>query len=263
LYRYYAGPDHPGKLRLWRWLRNAIGPSRLTVPYCGRGWIALDETDLVQWEVLNNHYYEPEVWEALFSFASGSEVLWDVGAHVGTFSLRSMLDVRVAEVHAFEPDPLTREALELNVSLNKGLGSQCHIHGVAIGSEPGDSVLQHGPPGNTGLSSISSQVSTQLFNVRRTSIDELIFHQGYTPPTLVKIDIEGAEADLLRGAKQFLEEHGPKAIVIEAEARADGVIIDESITRSLEGAGYKINWIKRPGGQIWPRENYLAVRMPS
>src|SRR5207245_2543107 len=93
---YYLGPDHPMKLRLWTWLRRSTGYPLLTVRYCGRGWIALDERDYVQRYVLTDGLYEPEVWEALFSSAWDSEVLWDIGAHVGTFTVRSMLDSRVA-----------------------------------------------------------------------------------------------------------------------------------------------------------------------
>src|SRR5437773_4539279 len=142
---YYFGPDHPLKLRLWSCLRKSTGYPLLTTPYCERGRLALDERDYVQRRIMTDGFYEPEVWEALFAVASESEVLWDIGAHVGTFTVRSMLDRRVAAVHAFEPDPVTRRSLELNVALNRDVGAHCSIHEEALGANVGESVLFRGP----------------------------------------------------------------------------------------------------------------------
>src|ERR1051325_1822340 len=256
---YYLGPDHPMKLRLWSWLRISTGHPLLKMPYCVRGWIALDERDYVQQRILSDGLYEPEVWEALFSFASDSEVLWDIGAHVGTFTVRSMLDSRVAVVHAFEPDPITLRALQLNVDLNRGLGSQCVICNLALGADSGNSILHRGPAQNIGMSSIAYQPSGDAFSVQRTSIDQLVFQEGMHPPTLMKIDVEGSERDLLLGGKQFFQTYTPKAVVIEAEANPDGTLRDPSVVEPLLAAGYEIGPLLRPKGEMWPRENYLAV----
>jgi FkbM family methyltransferase len=247
------------KLRLWALARKATRYSRLTIPYCGRGWLALDERDLIQTHVLNDGLYEPEVWDALFSIASQSEVVWDIGAHIGTFAVRSMLDARVAFVHAFEPDPLTRRALQLNVDLNSDAPAKCSIHEMAIGADSGNSVLHRGPIRNVGLSSIVTQPTNDAFVVRRTSMDELVFKSGFTPPTLVKIDVEGAERDVVAGGSRVFRECKPKAVVIEANANVDGTMTDPSVVVPLGEAGYALKWIRRPNGAIWPRENYLAL----
>jgi FkbM family methyltransferase len=261
LYRYYTWRDHPMKLRVWRWIRSATGYPLLTVPYCGRGWIALDEREYIQGHVLRDGLYEPEVWESLFFFANDAEVVWDVGAHIGTFAVRSMLDPRVAAVHAFEPNPSVRSALELNVNLNRHLGSKCSVHEIAIGSSPGMSTLYLGPARNTGQSSLAYKPSGDVITVRRTSIDALVYEERLTPPTLMKIDIEGAEPGLLVGATRFFREHKPKAIVLEAEADPNGRMKDPSIGASLASARYEMRWIRRPSREVAPRENYLAVHV--
>jgi FkbM family methyltransferase len=256
---YYFGPDHPMKLRFWSWLRRSTRYPLLTTPYCERAWLALDERDYVQRRVITEGFYEPEVWDALFSFASASEVLWDIGAHVGTFTVRSMLDPRVAMVRAFEPDPVTRTALQVNVALNRSIGAPCSIHSEALGANIGDSVLHRGPVHNLGMSSIVSRPSQRGFSVRRTSVDELVFAEGIAQPTLLKIDVEGSERNLLVGAERLLRTQPPKAVVIEAEANPDGSLRDEVIGAQLRRAGYTISWIRRPDGEMWPRENYLAA----
>src|SRR5438128_6845436 len=129
---YYCGPDHALRLRMWSWLRKLQQHRRLTIRYCGNGWLAVDERDLVQRYVLHSGFYEPEVWERLFAFAVDSEVVWDVGAHVGTFTLRSLLDPRVRVVHAFEPDPVTFEVLEWNTRLNCFEEGRFRLHNCAV-----------------------------------------------------------------------------------------------------------------------------------
>jgi FkbM family methyltransferase len=261
LRHYYFGPDHPMKLRFWAWFRKSTGYPPLTTPYCDRGRLALDERDYVQRRVLTDGLYEPEVWQALFAFASASEVLWDVGAHVGTFAVRSMLDARVALVHAFEPDPVTRRRLQMNVDLNRFVGAECCVHPEALAAGTGSSVLYRGPAQNVGMSSIEGMPSRQAFPVRRTSVDELVFARGIAPPTLLKVDVEGSERNVILGAEQVLRTYRPKALVFEAEAHCDGSLCDEVIPERLSCAGYKVTWIQRPNAEMWARENYLAVRV--
>src|SRR5207302_8721381 len=45
--------------------------------------------------------------------------------------------------------------------------------------------------------------------VRSFTLDDLTFHDGLPAPTAIKIDVEGAEAAVLRGAARLLTEHGP------------------------------------------------------
>ena len=258
LYRYYTGPDHPMKLRIWSWIRRSTGYAPLTIPYCGRGWIALDERDFLQREVLLGGLYEPEVWDALFSFAFEHEVLWDVGAHVGTFAVRSILDPRVSFVRAFEPSPPTRSALALNLRLNRGLGCDCRIHDEALGFSGGFTVLYQGPRQNTGMSSIENKPSSESYSVPLTSVDKLVFHRGLAPPTLMKVDVERSERDLFKGALRCLRDCPPKAIVFEGDSDEAGSIKNIEVVQLLENFGYSVSWIRRPEGDIFHRENYFA-----
>src|SRR2546429_170096 len=106
------------KIRLWRIFRQLLGEPRLLLRYLDRSWITLDETDYLQRSVLVTGMYEPEVWDALSSVAEHDEIVWDVGANIGTFAIRAVVDPRVSRVHAFEPDPITAALLELHNRLN-------------------------------------------------------------------------------------------------------------------------------------------------
>ncbi len=259
LRRYYLGPDFPMKLRFWGWLRRWGSYPRLTVRYATAGWITVDERDLIQREILVNGFYEPEVWEMLSSAADSEEVVWDVGAHVGTFSIRALLDPRVKMVHAFEPDPISAEILEFNLSLNDSKQSRWALHRFALSDGRGPRKLYRGPDANTGLSSLVPRAGELVFEVSCLSADELVLRKGIRPPTLMKIDVEGWESRVVAGAQRLLAERPPKAIVFEAGYREPGRISDPSLARCLESWGYAIRHIRRPSGIVEERENFLAV----
>ncbi len=252
---YYLGPDHPMKLRLWRWVRKTIATGSLTLPYDQTGNITLDETDWVQRHIFTTGFYEPEVWNTLSSYAAREEVVWDVGAHIGSFAVRAMLDRRVKEVHTFEPDPANRERLVANLRLNVGRYS---VHPYAMGSTSGIAKLHRGPSVNTGLTSLISGVGTETFYVECRSADDLVFDQKIPSPTLMKIDVEGWESEVFKGARMLLAEAPPKAIVFEADCDQSGQAKELSLLSYLEGIGYTICRIERPSGMIEHRENYLA-----
>ncbi|MCO5167990.1 MAG: FkbM family methyltransferase [Planctomycetes bacterium] len=247
---YYRGPDHPFKIRIYRWLRRVLR-GRLTVPY-GGGWISLDEADLLQREILYRGRYEPEVWDAAATLLQPGDVVWDIGAHVGTFSVLAAADPRVAVIHAFEPDPETAEVLRLNASLN---APKINIHQFALGDEPGSGTLHEGPGANTGLSSLVAAGGRAARVVRCDTVDRLVFDVALPAPALVKIDVEGWEERVLRGARRLLAERPPRALLVEAPAEQR---VDE--LERLLGATYRVIHLHRRSGLVESRENFLALR---
>lgn len=257
---YYRGPDHPLKLRLWRWVRRATGYPRLTIPYAKGGWITVDERDLLQGKIFSTGSYEAEVWDTLSAFAVSGEVVWDIGAHIGSFSIRALGDPRIREVHAFEPDPIHSEILALNLALNGG----CYtIHQFALGDCCERRKLHHGPGANTGLSSFASDWKQQVFEVECKTADEMVFVERVSAPTLIKMDIEGWEYPAFQGFRRLLSEASPKAIVFEGESDSCGNCRDQRLVSLLEKFQYRISKIERPSGILETRENYLATHDPS
>src|SRR5260370_29558560 len=99
-------------------MRQPSGSPPLTVAYGLGNWITLDERDWLQSAILSHGAYEPEVWAALAHHATHDEVVWDVGAYIGSFVLRAAQDSRVKSLCAFEPDPMTLKLLHRNLGLN-------------------------------------------------------------------------------------------------------------------------------------------------
>jgi FkbM family methyltransferase len=256
LRRYYLGPDHPAKLRLWRWLYKASGRPGVVVHYAGSARLRLDYLDYVQSHILRFGYYEPEIWDTLAAFAVGDEVLWDIGGHVGSVAIRAALDPRVRQVHCFEPHPRTGAALRANLELNPAL--RVTHHAVALGDRTETRTLSAGQAANVGTASLVGN-GTGGAPVQCVTADDLVAAGKAEPPTLMKLDVEGFETQVLAGAACILACGRLKAIVMEAETAPGGSMIDRGLVARLADQGYRVWRIPRPECTTEPRENYLAA----
>jgi FkbM family methyltransferase len=249
------GKDHPFKLRIWNALNRWTHHPRLTVPFAGRGWISLDVRDVLQFWVLRDGDYEGEVWQALAPFAKDSEVVWDVGAHIGIFAIKCGLDSRIAQTYCFEPHPETFAALSANLALNAKLGNFKALL-TALSNVNERRTLYSPSEINYGLAGLDEKPGVPKTEVQVKTIDWLIEHERLRSPTLLKIDVEGWELQVLQGAEKALPH--VKAVVFEAACDSKADILDPALPTFLRERGFKIKWIER--ATISSRENYLAWR---
>jgi FkbM family methyltransferase len=136
-------------------------------------------------------------------------VLWDVGAHTGYMTLvAARLGATVVAVEA-HPDNAAR--LRSAVARN-GLGRHVHVVESALGSSGGVARLAPGGDSSTG------RIAADGIEVPMTTLDEL--RVRYPAPTILKIDVEGFEAEVLRGGSVLLAEDRP-ALLIELHPWAD------------------------------------------
>lgn len=252
------GPDHPAKLRIWNFINRICGFPRLTVPFAKGGWISLDIRDCLEFWVLRDGDYEPEVWEALKQFAAAKEVVWDVGAHVGIFGIKAVLDPKVSKTYCFEPHPETFRALTANLNLNRAAGDFKALP-FGLGSKA-ETLPLYEPDAakNTGLTGFTPIPNVPSVKVKVETMDQLVESGALEPPTLMKLDVEGWELAVLQGGEKTVSHPRLKAIVFEAECDPSANILNKALPDFLEAKGFKIKWLPRP--EISIRENYLAWR---
>lgn len=140
-------------------------------------------------------------------YIPGSAVV-DVGANIGnhTVFFAAMLGARV---HAFEPYPPNQELLELNVAVND-LVDLVTTHRCALGETSANGKAQVEQSGNLGRVRISSDGG----EIRVHALDEIIID---TPIGMIKIDVEGSELAVLRGAAETIRRWRPD-LLVEAES---------------------------------------------
>ena len=156
----------------------------------------------------------------------------DVGANGGAWTVLAC-GAAGADGMAFEPAPLTYRKLVDNIQLN-GLGRRVQAHNIAIGECRGTVRL------STGLDSMNCVVAadSQVPSVD-VAVDTLDAIVGANVPTLMKVDVEGFETAVLRGAMRTLANPGLQAIVIELIGCGSRYNYDEAaIVRLLTATGF-------------------------
>ncbi len=164
--------------------------------------------------------YEPKNVEAIQKTVREDDIAYDVGAHVGYFSVL-MGDIvgSGGQVIAFEPRGLNLGYLQRHVSVNNC--DNIKIVSKALGDHSGHARLETRTGSGTGYISDSGDEAVEI-----TSIDELVESGALPPPTFLKIDVEGGEMAVLRGARKVIATQRPRMILathgdeIDAECRA-------------------------------------------
>jgi len=144
-------------------------------------------------------------YDACSTLGPGATVV-DVGANAGCFTLlASKLVGDSGRVVAVEPVPDFRECLELMCESNK-LGNVTIVP-EAVGENEGTLTL--GISWRIGAHSAKFRDTTRTVTVPMTSVDAVVKRIGLERVDFIKMDIEGMEADALRGAAHTIEDHIP------------------------------------------------------
>jgi FkbM family methyltransferase len=157
-------------------------------------------------------------------------VLLDVGANIGLFTLFMVWKYgreRFAAIHLFEPNPDTYARLKRNLAAN-GLEGLCTAHMIALSDRAG-TIYMESPHGYSVLNMISE---TGTVPVACETLDAWRTAHGVGAIDLFKVDVEGHELPLLRGAPQTLA--ASRHLVIEVKS----VNLPE-FHALVEPAGYK------------------------
>jgi FkbM family methyltransferase len=153
--------------------------------------------------------HEREAQDQLVRRLAAGAVFWDVGAHCGFFSLlASRLVGDSGQVVAFEPMPENNARLRRGVAANRSANVEVVDHAVAESADK-RSLAAHT---QSTMWALVPGREAEGVPVECTTLDDELDRRG-TPPDLVKIDVEGAELDVLRGARTLLETARPTLLV--------------------------------------------------
>jgi len=174
----------------------------LSGPLRGRKWIAGASTNSCWLGV-----YEMEKQNAFCSLIRPGDVVYDLGANVGFYSLLgSVLVGPRGRVFSFEPLPRNLELLGKHIRGNNI--TNCVIVASAVSDREGTAHFEaQCDPHTTKLS------ATGNITVKLTSLDDLLASGEILPPNVIKCDIEGTEFDALNGARDTLERYHPKILL--------------------------------------------------
>jgi FkbM family methyltransferase len=236
---YYRAPNHPFKLRFLRNLEKILGQSRIITSTNTDFKMAIDQADLIQRHVFYDGVWEPELTTFLVGEFRHDDIFLDIGANVGYFTCLAA-SRNIKQTIAFEPDPLNCEVLNLNLLLNRFKPGAVKVIQKALGSTVGTLKFHRANVANTGISGFTTCNTVASFDVEVDTLDHL-FATGEIPQaTIIKMDVEGWEEEVLRGALDFLKKAPPRIIIFEAVCIKTGEIKNQHLTQILETLGFSV-----------------------
>lgn len=200
----------------------------------GGGAVELHARETLGFTTLLNGGFEAAEIQRAIDLAAPGTIAIDVGANVGVYTVALARAVRNGRVVAVEPDTATIRRLQANLARNS-LANVLVIEGVA-GDVDGTAKLHIADdPAYSSIGQIEAghrPVDTRL--VASARLDTVWAELGRPPVSLIKVDVEGAEVAVLRGAPTLLASEHP-FLLLEAN---DGVQLG-LLEAELRPLGYR------------------------
>lgn len=185
--------------------------------------------------------FEPDFSCALRDAVRAGDVCYDIGGYRGYMSGVLAL-AGASRVITFEPLPDNISRLRRLRELNSNLPLQ--IEEIAIGRTDGETIFQIMQDESMGKIAgspfQSGRRAAREISVRLARLDTCVSDYGLPRPNLMKIDVEGAEVDVLDGAVRTLEECRPR-VLIEAHSGS----LDEACRKRLTALGYQVRQLEK------------------
>jgi len=173
--------------------------------------------------------YEYHKQKALQKELEIGDVVYDIGANVGFYSLlASVLVGETGHVYSFEPFPENLRELRRHLEMNRI--TNCTVVDAAVSSADGQAIFDPSDDRCTGRLAANGSIP-----VRTVALDGLVLRKEIRPPTLLKIDIEGAELECLQGASNSIQEYRPLIFLA-----THGQEIHSSCTELLTNWNYQL-----------------------
>jgi FkbM family methyltransferase len=218
-------------------------------------------------------FYEPEALPVFYALAKKAEVILDIGAHIGLYSLSASYANPRARIFAFEPLPSARDLFLANIRHNHR--SNIEVVPCAVSDHHGPRPFYCPNSRAQGIPSISSLsrdfVSRALsepelpsLQVEVTTIDRFCHQRGITDVGLAKLDIESLEPQAMEGMRGSIERAHPHLFVEILQGNGTSTALD-SLARQF---GYNVFALDPEGPRLQRpitvnagRPNYLFTRM--
>jgi FkbM family methyltransferase len=208
--------------------------------------------------------YEPETTQLFKRLLSPGMVVVDVGGHVGYFSLlAARLVGATGKVFTFEPDPTNYDLLVKNIALNghKNILPTNRAVSNTVGSRELYLIgLDNGRHSTHRHPNLPEQGAV---TVTATTLDAFLQEQGWPKVDLVKVDVEGAEFEVLSGMRRVLERSETIKLILEFKPTLlqDAGVEPEKFLHLLETLGFEVRSIDVGGGAPSPliRANFRPL----
>ena len=210
--------------------------------------------------------YDAPMQQAIAAHLSVGDVFFDVGANIGFFSLLAAKRVGTyGRVYAFEPVARNAATIARNARLNSLSTVEVFAEAVGARTEPAELLVARHIGGAVLASVGAPPDQIRSVHVDVIALDDIMEQRGLRAPALVKIDVEGAELDVLHGMARTIKTGRPKIIYEIDDETVEGLQRKRrEIAQFLAAAGYELSPlpVSYPD-QDWHVEHVLARPAPA
>ena len=255
--------------RLWRGLRASPPTVCVALPWGNE--MEITPREVIGRQIYHMGVFDLAVTELLWRLTEPGSMTFDVGANIGyTSSILARMVGPKGRVHAFEPHPVVAPKFRGNaIRWTTPPNGQVTLHEMALGRSQGstDLCMPVSFGDNEGLASICSyKGGAGSVRVALNTLDAMVDTLGL--PALIKVDVEGAEEEVLEGSHRALARRLIRDIVFEDEGP-----MPTASNRILTDYGYAIFSLRvsdagpvvtpvgepAPSLRIWDSPSYLAT----
>lgn len=191
-------------------------PNSITQIRNARFWLPNYPRDIIQKIMVDtSNYWDTYALNFINIFLKENATILDIGANIGSHSIYWAIERNATKVYSFEPLPSTFEILKKNIELNK-LEDKIIPYNFGLSDKKSKAMLQTYDHTNIGSASFIKD-KNGIFELK--TLDSLKIKDKID---LIKIDVEGAEVEVLQGAKKTILKNKP-TIVIESFHNKDKV----------------------------------------
>ena len=237
----------PGKARIARLLLGKLR-NRSDVDIGTTSGLTIRAPSLrepIAFHLLCNGMYEPDTIRAILNQLPAEGTFVDVGANIGAIALEIAARRPKARIVAVEPSPAIISCLEHNIARN--LLTNVSVVPVAASDHDGRIDFYLPPAEQFGMASAAPQFGVAPVHVRARKLDDILASLAIGKVDVIKIDAEGAELDVIRGARNLLTRPDAPAIIFEFVDWAEERLHPRGAAqRELMALGFSIRRLDRP-----------------
>ncbi len=190
--------------------------------------------------------YEVPIQNIFAQHLQAGDVFYDIGANVGFFSIiAAKLVGNTGKIYAFEPGEGNANSIRHNARLNDFNQIEVIEKAVSNTSGEGQLLLAKYSGGHALTTADAPPDLAGEITIDLVSIDDLIAQNRITPPNFVKVDVEGAELDVLKGMSETIKTYQPTIIYeVDDGDRAGYERKYRELADFLESLNYQVTQIE-------------------
>ena len=228
-------------------IRRRFPPTdeEITVSLPTGGKMLINPADYVSYYIYMLGLFEGEILRATLSQLNEGDTFFDIGGHFGQYTIAGGRKIGpTGSVHVFEPGPIQDRYLRRNIDLNDL--RNVTVANVALSDSQGELALHTPSFGDIGKSQlVDPATDAEAVRVPVTTLDVYCEQIGIDRIDVMKVDVEGAEFGVFKGAARVMREFPPNAIFYESVDSLCEAFdhTPEEMHSHLEEAGYVIHTV--------------------